>query len=152
MARIKWIQHRLDNWALWKVRSASGGLGFSTQAAFLAIKVDGSRDSPLPIDEIDAEKMDRAVGSLMPDKSHLHRTIELYYLKGKSIMGVAQEMARAESTVKANLAASDQALKSWFDAQEEAAQRAHGGTRIQPKAPMRLPGGLLKRVKKVEAE
>lgn len=151
MARIKWIEHRLHNWALWKVRGASGGLGFSSQAAFLAIKVDGSRDSPLPVDEIDAEKMDRAVKSLMPDKSHLHRTLDLYYLQGMSIMGVAQAMCRAESTVHANLAAADHTLQAWFDAQEEARARKEGA-RLAPTAPQRLPGATLRRVRKADTE
>ena len=35
MARIEYMQLRLNNWALWKVREAGGGLGFASQSAFL---------------------------------------------------------------------------------------------------------------------
>lgn len=123
MARIDWIKYRLDNWALWKVRGNSGGLGFASQAAFLAIVVDGSRESPLPVDEIDAEKMDRAVESLRDGKGHLHRTLQLHYIKGMSIKGVALNMARAESTIKANLEQADHALQAWFNDQADAKAR-----------------------------
>lgn len=126
MARIDWIKYRLDNWALWKVRGNSGGLGFASQAAFLAIVVDGSRESPLPVDEIDAEKMDCAVESLRAGKGHLYMTLQLYYIEGLSILGAARRMARAESTIKANLEQADHALQTWFNdlADAKARQRA----------------------------
>jgi hypothetical protein len=35
MARIDWVQTRLENWARWHASMNGGGLGFATQAAFL---------------------------------------------------------------------------------------------------------------------
>ena len=88
MARIEWIKHRLNNWALWKVRESSGGLGFATSSIFLANRVDSSRDAPLPVDEADASKTDQAVESLKPDKLQLYTTLQLVYVKGIGIRAV----------------------------------------------------------------
>ncbi len=123
MARIDWIKYRLENWALWKVRGMSGGLGFATQSVLLASMVDCDREIPLPVDEIDAEKMDRAVESLRNGKGHLHMTLQLHYIKGLGIRDVARQMARAESTIKANLEQADHALSAWFGAQADVAAR-----------------------------
>lgn len=139
MARIDWIQLRLKNWALWKVAGNSGGLGFRSQAAFLAMHVDCNRDSPLPIDDIDAEKMDRAVESLKLGKGHLHKTLQLHYIKGLGLKDVALQMDRAISTIKANLDQADHALQEWFNAQDEARQRQ------RPPAPAATPGAKLQR-------
>lgn len=140
MARIDWIQHRLKNWALWKVAGNSGGLGFSSQAAFLAMKVDCSRDSPLPVDEIDAEKMDRAVESLkLSGNGHLYKTLQLHYLKGLGFKDVAREMGRAVSTIHAQLAQADRALQDWFNLEAEKRERQNLGL------PKRLPGAKLQR-------
>lgn len=142
MARIEWIKLQLQNWALWKVAGNSGGLGFSSQAAFLAMKVDCSRESPLPVDEIDAEKMDRAVESLKLGKGHLHKTLQLHYIKGLGIPDVAREMHRAVSTIHAQLDQADVALREWFNVETEKRERRN------PSAPSRLPGAKLQRAPK----
>ncbi len=142
MARIEWIQHRLRNWALWKVSGASGGLGFSRQAAFLAMHVDCNRESPLPIDDIDAEKMDRAVESLKLGKGHLHKTLQLHYIKGLGLKDVADQMGRALSTIKSHLEQADHALQEWFnlEADKRKLQR--------PALPPPVPGAKLQRAPK----
>lgn len=120
MARIEWIKHRLENWALWKVREACGGLGWATQSVLLANVVDSERVIPLPVDEIDAEKTNQAVESLKLGRGHLHMTLQLIYIKGIGIRETARQMSRAESTVKANLDSADHALRDWFNAKAEA--------------------------------
>lgn len=119
MARIEWVKHRLDNWALWKVREASGGLGWATQSVLLANLVDCSREIPLPVDEIDAEKTNQAVESLKLGKGHLHMTLQFIYIRGIGIRETARQMSRAESTIKANLDQADHALSAWFADQAE---------------------------------
>ena len=120
MARIEWFKHRLDNWALWKVREASGGLGWATQSVLLANRVDESRDTPLPVDEIDAQKTNQAVESLKLGKGHLYMTLQHIYVDGIGIRETARQLGRAESTVKANLDQADHALRDWFNAKAEA--------------------------------
>ncbi|HEY5579671.1 MAG TPA: hypothetical protein VIK56_00705 [Rhodoferax sp.] len=115
MARIEWVKHRLNNWAFWKVRESSGGLGFHTQAAFLGdCNSDRYRESVIPVDDVDAELTNQAVESLRIDRSHLHQTLQLIYIEGIGIKMTARRMARAESTIKANLDQSDAVLSAWF--------------------------------------
>ena len=119
MARIEWIKCRLNNWALWKVRESSGGMGFATVSVLLANRVDESRDSALPVDEIDAAKTNQAVESLKPDRAHLYHTLHCIYIEGAGIKMSARMLGCAESTVKARLDQADHALSSWFGEQSE---------------------------------
>lgn len=120
MARIEWVKHRLDNWALWKDRESRGGLGFATQSAFLAERVDRYREAQLPVDDVDAEVTNQAVESLRDGKQHLYKTLQCIYVKGIGIKMTARMMARAESTISANLDSADHVLSEWFNARAEA--------------------------------
>jgi hypothetical protein len=51
---------------------------------------------------------------------HLHQVLTLTYAKALPRDQVARRLARAESTVKANLEQADQVLASWFRQQEQA--------------------------------
>ena len=125
MARIEWVKHRLYNWALWKDREGRGGLGFATQAAFLniAASTDRYRESVMPIDDVDAALTNSAVESLRGDKMHLYITLQFIYIKNLGIKETARRMARAESTIKANLDAADHALSAWFGERAEKQKR-----------------------------
>src|SRR5262245_45596617 len=115
MARIEWVAQRLENWALWNERSRSGGLGFARQSAFLRVAVDGERcEAVIPVDEIEAVITDEAVSALKPERAHLHETVVLYYIEGLSVLGIAQRLHRAQSTVHGNLAQADAVLSVWF--------------------------------------
>lgn len=120
MARIEWIKHKLDNWALWKVREACGGLGWATQSVLLANRVDESRDTPLPVDENEARQTDQAVESLKLGRGHLYMTLKHIYIDGIGIKATARQLGRAESTIKAQLDQADHALRDWFNAKAEA--------------------------------
>lgn len=124
MARIEWVKHRLENWALWKDRESRGGLGFATQAAFLNdASSDRYRESRIPVDEVDASLTNTAVESLRPDRSHLYMTLQHIYVQGIGIRETARRMERVESTIKANLDAADHALSQWFGERAEKAKR-----------------------------
>lgn len=116
MARIEWVAQRLENWALWNARGRNCGHGYATQSAFLNIVVDTSRyrETSIPVDEVEAGITDEAVSALKPDKPHLHQTVVAYYIEGLSVLGVAQRLDRAQSTIKANLAHADAVLAVWF--------------------------------------
>lgn len=119
MARIEWVKLRLNNWALWKARGESGGWGFATQSVLLANRVDGYREVPIPVDDIDAEVTNQAVESLRAGRGHLYMTLQLIYVKGVGVKETARKMARAESTIKANLDQADHALSQWFGERAE---------------------------------
>jgi hypothetical protein len=115
MARIEWVRQRLENWALWHERERSGGLGYATQSVLLANPVDGGdREAWVPVDEIEAAVTDLAVESLKLGHGHLHKTLELFYLRGVGIKETATRMQRAESTIKAQLERADHLLAQWF--------------------------------------
>jgi hypothetical protein len=120
MARIEWVKLRLNNWALWKEREASGGLGFRTSSMVVeVVDQSGYRDSTIPVDECDAGLTDMAVESLKVPRPHLYKTLHLHYPGGKGIKDIARLMARAESTIKLQLEEADRALAEWLlDRQE----------------------------------
>lgn len=128
MARLEWVKQRLENWALWKERGDSSGLGYPSQSAFLRESVDCGRSFEAmlmsTVDEIEATKTDEAVESLLGSKPHLYRTITLIYLEGRSIRQTAEAMCKAESTVKANLGHADHAVAAYLQAKREEAERA----------------------------
>lgn len=118
MARLDHIKRRLDNWAIWKARECSGGLGFATRSV-LASEVwsRGSYNGVLiPVHEQEAEQTNQAVESLKLSKSHLYVTLECIYLKDLGIKATARRMALAESTIKAQLEQADHAIAAWLEA------------------------------------
>lgn len=129
MARIEWVALRLNNWALYKSKESSGGLGWKTQCAYLNVVVDGGhRDSPLPIDETDAAVTDLAVESLKASRAHLYDTLHCCYITHPSYTSSgprtrqAQVLGCAVSTVDARLGEADRALRDWFAARQERQQ------------------------------
>lgn len=120
MARIEWVRQRLENWALWKEKESRGGLGYATQSVLLSEAVDRYRETQIPVDDVDAEVTNQAVESLRNGKAHLYMTLQFIYVKGIGIKMTARMMARAESTIKANLDSADHALSEWFNARAEA--------------------------------
>lgn len=158
MARIDWVQHRLENWARWHATMNGGGLGYASSAAFLAEAVDCDRqlEARIPIDEVEGSITHDAVEALKLGHGHLHQTLRLFYLRGEGIKGTARIMRRAESTIKAQLAQADALLALWFaerrrrkeaEAQElrrkiEAARPAY--TSVPLPEPAKRPRGKLR--------
>jgi hypothetical protein len=116
MARIEWVQQRLENWALWHEREGGGSLGFASQSSFLneAAETSRYRESVVPVDDVDAGITNDAVESMKPERDHLYRTLHLVYLKGTGIKETARLLAKAESTVHAQLGQADAYLSQWF--------------------------------------
>ena len=130
MARIKHIQRRLENWAIWSSRCAGGGRGFATKSV-LASEVwsRGSYNNvPIPVFEEEAAETDKAVSALKLGKGHLFVTIDCIYLKDLGVRATAQRMQRAESTIKAQLEQADHAIAAWLDAKAEEQERRRVAT------------------------
>ncbi len=121
MARIEWVKQRLENWALWKVREASGGMGFYNQSSFLkeATTADRYRESRIPVDEVDASVTDQAVQHMKQSRPPLYETLHAIYLEGSGIKGAARHAGVGESTIKARLEEADRALRTWFQERDE---------------------------------
>lgn len=122
MARIEWVKHRLENWALWKDRESRGGLGFASQSAFLnEAATDRYRESRIPVDEVDAALTNTAVESLRAGESEVYLTLQLKYvhrpalghndiarMRGVGVRAIAERIDRA-----------DHLIRQWFAAREE---------------------------------
>jgi hypothetical protein len=121
MARIEWVQLRLNNWALWKARNASGGMGYASQASFLAERVDNSRyrESVVPVDDVDAAVTDQGVMAMKAALPHLYETLSCIYLKDLGIKGTMSRLGRSQASVYAQLDAIDRWLQQWFHERRE---------------------------------
>ena len=129
MARLERIKRRLDNWALWKARLNSGGLGYNcrNQLAFLAEDV-WSRTTyygaSSPHFDEEAEETDRAVQALKLGKGHLYVTLDCIYLRDLGVSGTARLMRRAVSTIHAQLEQADRWIDAWLVAERAAKDKA----------------------------
>lgn len=121
MARIDWVKRRLENWARWCAQQETGALGFPRQSTFARLAVpSGTAEATVPIMALDASEIDDAVQALRFTQSHLYLVLTLTYAKGLPRHLVAKRMARAESTISANLEAADRAIARWLDDKREA--------------------------------
>lgn len=109
---------------MWKVREASGSLGFATSSSLLREANSGYRESIIPIDDVDASVTNDAVESLKVGRQHLYDCLQAIYVKDTGIRGVARSLGKAESTIKAQLCAADQALAIWFSDRKAKQQKS----------------------------
>lgn len=128
MARIAHIKRRLDNWALWKSRMASNGLGFHS-VNVLALDVWGRSSyngASIPHFDEDAEETNEAVEALKLSKSHLYEMLDCIYMKDLGVKATARRMGRSESTIHAQLDQADKAIDAWLTekAEEKVRRRA----------------------------
>lgn len=136
MARIEHIKRRLANWALWKVRGDSGGLGFATRSSFLRDTWSEStyNGALVPVLELEAEETDQAVESLRDTREQIYWSLQAIYIDGVGIKEAARRLCKAESTVKAHLEQGDQAIADWLAVQAEQRQRKRDGVNVVKKS------------------
>ena len=123
MARIERIKLKLDNWALWKSRMNSSGLGFHS-VNILAVDVwsrNSYNGSSIPHFDQEAESVDQAVESMKPGKAHLYETLQAYYLQDLGVTEIARRMCKGPSTIHSHLDQADRHIDAWL--QEAQRQR-----------------------------
>lgn len=128
MARIAHIKRRLDNWALWKSRQASSGLGFHS-VNILALDVWGRSSyngASIPHFDEDAEETNQAVESLKLSKPHFYEMLDCIYMKDLGVRETARRTGRGESTIHQQLDQADKAIDTWLSnsAEEKVRRRA----------------------------
>lgn len=134
MARIERIKRRLDNWALWKSRLNSNGLGFHS-VNILAVDVwcrNSYNGNQIPHNEQEAEETNAAVEALKLSKAHLHATLDAYYLQDLGVSLIARRLGKGPSTIHAHLDRVDQFIDLWL--QEQARQRDEKSAKARGRA------------------
>ena len=119
MARIERIKLRLDNWALWKARLSSNGLGFHS-VNVLAVDVwsrTSYNGSSIPHHEEEAEETNRAVDALKQGKPHLFVTLDAIYMRDWGVTETARNMGKSPSTIHAHLDQVDKFIDAWLSEQ-----------------------------------
>lgn len=118
MARIDWIEQRLQNWARWKLMQGGGVLGY----AAVDLQGVGSTAEPwaaaaIPVSDVEAGETDEAVQRLSPGGLAL-TVIEHYTGRG----GIKDKLARlccAERTYHTRIDQAHRQLADHFNARQE---------------------------------
>ncbi len=95
MARIEWVERKLDNWARWSAERASRGLGYPRCSAFAraaAAPRHAENRNSIPVDGIEAAQTERAVQALRFVKGSLHAVVIFHYLHDISGVELGQRM------------------------------------------------------------
>ena len=119
MARIEWVKTRLDNWARWRCQMAGGGLGFSSQAAFLNDAPGAEREAKIPVDEIEASVTHEGIESLKLTRPHVYEVLYCMYPFGLGVSGTCRRLGCGRANVYALLDVADRLLAAWFAARSE---------------------------------
>lgn len=118
MARIEWVEHRLQNWARWRLMGGSGALGYA--AVNLGAALNGGRagyvTSVIPVSDVDAAEVDDAVERL---PGHLKITVIEVYTGEGGLAAKLQRLACAESTMHRRIGDAHRLLADHFLAKDD---------------------------------
>lgn len=117
MARVEWIEHRLLNWARWRLSQGSGPLGYASvnlEAAQTPTVRDPYAAAPVPTNAIEASETDAAVQRLEP--IDIRRAVVQFYTGRGGIKDHARMLSCAESTVYARVEQAHHQLVAQFSA------------------------------------
>lgn len=118
MAKIDWIDHRLNNWARWKLAAGSGSMaGVDLEQA--GMPRDPYADAPIPISDCEASDTDAAVMLLHPGE--LKITVIEYYLGAGGLRHKLARLCCTEPTMYARIGRAHRMLADHFTARQEKA-------------------------------
>lgn len=103
MAKIDWIEKRLENWARWRLKRSANALGFPKQnvlARFWSPPRNREAVAILPVDENEAWTLEQCIGAL---PLVLKQTVEQRYLTTGSVTDDANALGCGVSTVHARI-------------------------------------------------
>jgi len=103
MAKIEWIERRLENWARWRLKRSGHALGFPKQnvlARFWQPPRYREAVAILPVDEAEAWTMEQCIGGL---PAILKDTVEQRYLTTGTVTDDAKALRCGVSTVHARI-------------------------------------------------
>lgn len=135
MARIKWVQQRLENWAIWASRGGSGYARESVLASWTSDVWSRGRYSSgalIPAFEEDALEIDRAISSFKDTRPQLAAALVLVYIQNFGVLEAAHRARVDPSTMHARLGQADQAIAMWLE--DRAAERLRLQAQARAKA------------------
>lgn len=121
MARLDWVERRLQNWSRWKLNSGSGPLGFA--AVDLSNPTPEVRDpfaeAAIPTLAVEASETDDAVQRL---PGELKATLLEFYTGRGGLADHLRRLVCAKATLYARLERADRLLAEHFNARDERAR------------------------------
>jgi DNA-directed RNA polymerase specialized sigma24 family protein len=119
MARIDWIEQRLQNWVRWRLSRGSGQLGYASVDLTNLADSDAGRDgyitATIPTSDIEAAATEDAVVRL---PSELKATVECVYLGAGTLREKMRRLAIAEPTLHTRIGRAHRLLADHFLAQQ----------------------------------
>ena len=117
MARIEWVEQRLQNWSRWRLGRGSGVLGFaSVNLLAAAMPRDGSTEAPVPTSDVDAAEVDDAVARL---PSELKATVLEVYLGAGGERQKLSRLCCSKATMHARIGRAQRLLAEHLAARED---------------------------------
>lgn len=135
MARIDWIEQRLQNWVRWKLMSGRGALGYaSVNLAAADMPREPYADVPIPTSDIDASELDDAIERL---PSELKATVHEVYLGTNTMREKMRRLCIAEATLHARIGRAHRLLADHLAARQD--RRAVERARVEQLMRSRRP-------------
>lgn len=117
MARIEWIEQRLQNWARWRLTRGGGVLGYaSVNLLAAAMPRDRDVEAPVPTSDVDAREIDDAVARL---PSELRATVTEVYLGDGGLRDKLRRLHVSEATLHARIGRAQRLLAEHFAAAQD---------------------------------
>ena len=114
MARIEWMEQRLQNWARWCLTQGSGALGYSA-VQLGSVEATMPRDpyaqAAVPISEIEAAETEELVRRLPVD---LQRTVRVWYVTSRGPREALAVLVCAEQTARDRLHRAQRLMAGWL--------------------------------------
>lgn len=117
MARIDWIEQRLQNWVRWKLARGGGALGYaSVNLENAEMPREPYADAPIPTSDIDGSELDDAIERL---PAELKATLYAWYLSTLTLRERLRRLCIAESTLHHRVGKAHRLLADHFLARQD---------------------------------
>jgi hypothetical protein len=118
VARIEWIEQRLQNWARWTLNRGGGALGFAAvDLADSDAGRDGYAEAAIPTSDVEAAETDDAIARLYP--GGLALAVREFYVGRGGVKDKALRLCIGESTLYARVDQAHRQLAEHFLAQQD---------------------------------
>lgn len=111
MAKLEWIDQRLQNWARWVHGGLAGGLGYSGMRWGAPTASSSDREAVIPTNAVEASETHDEVVKLTPE---LRQTVEVYYLGSGSRAQMCERLRCATATIDSRLTKAHRLLADVF--------------------------------------